>query len=372
MEIAYKIRQDLICHLNFIRLTMALMPPDKGGGIFNPTVIQSINATEDFINVSNEKQLIEGGPVVLNALDPILKSLIKNFPPKKDLREISHSFQELLGQDQSLFSFGIPFDWLDYHIDISKFLSADIPYQAKIGTGHHAGKFSLEEMYLLDDGFFLLALAETDLKLLLSLIPEMNRTQKDGYADPDFYNKAHYIKLNVCSYARNSITNLYSFIECFVNSIGFDFYLRYKNILEHKDQEILQGLKGNGYLSLEYKLEKFHQIIRADHKQRFCVIDSKQRQEPFLTFFEECKEIRDAAMHYSPNKKSIWLRPTDWTDKAKHYSEISIKVAQVFWKACYPDKAFPFYLRGLEYSECYDGAFRRLIESTTTRENNSR
>ena len=171
--------------------------------------------------------------------------------------------------------------------------------------------------------------------------------------------------------ARNSIINLYSFIECFVNSIGYDFFLRNKSTLGQKDQETLQGLKGNGYLSLEHKLEKFHQIIRADHGQKFCVTDNKQLEEPFLTFFEKCKGIRDAAMHYSPNKESIWLRPNEWTYKAKHYSEISIKVAKEFWKSCYPDKDFPFYLRGLEYSDCYTSAFKRLTESRTTIEKNS-
>lgn len=371
MEIAFKIRHDLISHLNFIRLTMALVPPNKGG-IFNPTVIESIQATEDFINHSNEKQLIDGGPKVLNALEPILKSLLKSFPPKKDLSEISHSFSNLLKQDKSLFSYGIQFMWLDQHIDISNFLHPDIPYQAKIGTGHHAGKFSLEEMYLMDDGFFFLALAETDLRLLTDLIPEMHRTKKDGYADPDFYNKALYIKLNVCSYARNSIINLYSFIECFVNSIGHDYYLRNQINLDQKQKETLQGQKGAGYLSLEYKMEKFHQIIRADHKQKFSVTDSKQLKEPFLTFFEECKGIRDSAMHYSPNKEAIWLKPNDWTEKAKKYSEITINVAQTFWKSCYPDKDFPFYLRGLDYKECYDGAFKRLTESSATKTNNSR
>lgn len=199
-------------------------------------------------------------------------------------------------------------------------------------------------MYLLDDGFFFLAKAEKEMKLLESLIPEMNRRKEDGYVDQDFYFEALNVKLNTCSYARNSIVNLYSFVECFVNSVGYDHYLRNMDTLELKEQETLQEKKGGGYLALEHKMEKFHQLIRIDRKQKFSVTDPKQLKEPFLTFFEECKEIRDAAMHYSPNKKAIWLKPNDWTDKAKKYSEITIQVAQNFWKSCYPNRDFPFYL----------------------------
>jgi hypothetical protein len=366
MEIAYKIRTDLISNFNFIRLGMSLIPPQNGAGLFNSSIRESIQATEDFINTADEKMLIEKGPAILNALEPILKSLLRVLPPKKDLKEISSSFHIILGQEASLFSYGIPFSWIDYHIDSSNFLDPDTPYQAKIGTGHHAGRFSLEEMYLLDDGFFFLVSAETDLKLLLGLIPEMQRTSTDGYANSDLYNQSNFIKLNICSYARNSIVNLYSFIECFVNSIGNDFLLRNIVTLEDKDQQTLKGMKNNGYVSLEYKLEKIHQIIRADHKQKFCVTDNKQLKEPFLTFFEECKEVRDAAMHYSPSKKSIWLKPTEWTEKAKKYSEITIKVAQEFWKACYPNKDYPFYLRDLNFKNCYHEALNRLIESKKT------
>jgi hypothetical protein len=218
MEIAFKIRHDLIAHFNYIRLTMSLYPPEKGGGIFNPTVRESMGTAQEFINNSNEKQLIDGGPALLNAFDPLVKSLTKTFPPKKDLAEISKSFDELLGQDKSFLSYGIPFSWLDKHIDTTKVLSPDIPYQARIGTGHHAGKFSLEEMYLMDDGFFFLHLAEKSIKLLIDLIPENQKREKDGYADSDFYNEVLNVKINACSYARNSIVNLYSFIECVINS----------------------------------------------------------------------------------------------------------------------------------------------------------
>jgi hypothetical protein len=371
MEIAYKVRHDLIVNLNFIRLTMSLYPPDIGGGLFNPTVFESLKATEEFINGADERQLIDGGPEVLNALEPILQKLLREFPPKKELVDISRSFNMLLSQDKSFLSYGIPYQWLDQHIDTSKGLNPDIPYHARIGTGYHAGRFSLEEMHLMQDAFFFLIRAEKETKLLIDLIPEMNRTKKEGYPDTDLYHKALNVKLNACSYARNSILNFYSFIECFVNSIGYDYFLRNGN-LNQNEKEILQGQKNGNYVSLEYKIEKIHQIVRADHKQILSILDSKQLREPFLTFFAECKEIRDSAMHYSPNKKSIWLKPTDWTDKAKIYSQVTINVAKEFWKACYPTKDYPSYLQELDYVDCYETANKRDEDSGETRRNNSR
>lgn len=320
MEIAYKIRKDLITNFNFVRLTTMLIPGHTGVGVFNPSVNASIKAMEEFINHADEKIFIEKGPALLNGLDKILNGCKHNFPPKKELSEISFAYNQLLGSDSNIFSYGIPFGWLDSYLDTSKHFSSDIPYQARIGTGFHAGNWSLEEMFLLDDGFFFLVSAEKELEILHDLKEKITESENKGYLDEDIYYAARTINLNTCSYARNSIVNLYSFIECFVNSIGYDYYLRNESKLSEDEKELLQGRKKGTYVSLEYKVEKFHQLIRKDRKQVFCVSDEKQIREPFKSFFAEYKEIRDAAMHYSPNKKSIWIKPTDWTLKAQNNS----------------------------------------------------
>jgi hypothetical protein len=363
MQIALKIRQDLITNLNFVRLTSSLMPPDSGAGIFNSIVKASFDETVNFINHANEEEFIQIGPKILNAIEPILQTSIKNFPNKKELREISASFIKLLKEEPDLFSFGIPFYWLDEHIETSVALPPDTPYHARIGTGYHAGKWSLEEKYFLDDGFFLLIKAEKNLEFLLLLGEKIKNTIEKGYLSEKAYFQARSINLNVCSYARNSIVNLYSFIECFVNSVGFDFYLRNKNELAAQEIEILQGKKKGRHLSIEYKLEKFPSIIRQDKKQIIFVTDPQQIQEPFLTFLGECKEIRDASMHYSPKKEAIWRKPTDWVEKATRYSKTIIEIAQIFWKACYPYKEFPFYLSELNYQKSYENAMQRYTET---------
>ena len=367
MQIAFKIRRELVTNVNFLRLTSSLLPPESGGGIVNPVVKGSYDEAVNFINYANEKQFIELGPKILNAIEPILETAIRNFPPKKDLEAISSSFTELLKEEPELFSFGIPFHWLDPLIDTTNLLRPEIPYQARIGTGQHAGNWSLDEMYFLDDGFFFLVKAERELELLLSLGKKFRETIKEGHRSEEAYFRTRTINLNTCSYGRNSILNLYSFIECFINGIAFDYYLRNKDSLNTREIETLHGRRKGGFLSLEYKLEKYPAIIREDKKQVLHITDPKQLKEPFRTLVTECKMLRDSAMHYAPNKEAVWRRPTDWVEKARKYSRSIIQSAQSFWTACYPDKEFPFYLRDLNYEKCHEGAEKRFSETEEIR-----
>ncbi|NOX34395.1 MAG: hypothetical protein GXP56_11790 [Deltaproteobacteria bacterium] len=61
--------------------------------------------------------------------------------------------------------------------------------------------------------------------------------------DKDSYDKLNLLKFNVSAYSRLAIISFYSFMECFVNTIGFDFYYRHKNNLDVKKSEILKGKK---------------------------------------------------------------------------------------------------------------------------------
>lgn len=351
MEIALKIRVELMNYISFIELASYIMPPSAGPGILNQQTRAGINATINFINKASKEETVINGPALLNAVEPILKACIKYFPPKKGLEEIGAAYRKLR-EDEDLASIGIPLSWLDEYIDASRVLAGYTPFQARIGIGRHAGRFALEESFLLIDGFYLLVNAERTWLYLNTLGNEINDNIKDGYPSDDIYLKISSINHNVCLFARNSIINLYSFIECFVNSIGYDFYLRNKKNLSVTQQEILQGKKG-GYLSLEYKLEKFPLIISPQFKQSIFTIDIKQRQKPFIAFLDEYKELRDATMHYSPQKASILQKPGEWIKKAKTHSELVVDVARLFWRACYQQQAFPSYLKHLDYSSCY-------------------
>jgi hypothetical protein len=355
MEIAYKIRSELIDYVSFIKLAASLTPPKIGGGVMTPLIKEVINTAIEFANRADEAEFIIRGPGILNALERPLNSYLLHFPLKKSLGEVAAAFREISKDYETLLSYGIPFSWLDTYIDTSDIVDGYTPYQAKIGIGHHAGKYSLEESTLLSDGFYFLASAKDLLAGLLRLKLEARNNESNGYVNEDFYQKSLKVNLNTCSLSRNAIVNLYSFVECFVNSVGYDYFLRNKDVLSLPEQHTLKGhTKNGGFISLEYKLEKFPLIINRKSKQIIHVLDIAQRKAPFSQFLDECKEIRDAAMHYSPLKHSIWRKPVEWVDKAELYSKLAVEVARVFWLACYPHESFPRYLLDLDYKSCYD------------------
>lgn len=357
MFIPFKIRKDLITNFTYVRLTSMLYLPDSGMGVFSPKVYDSYKETVQFINSANEKQLLLFGPNLLNALEPILTISLKNFPPKRDIDIVSNSFLMLEKVEPSLLSYGIPFEWLDQNIDVSKFYNLEIPYHARIGTGHHAGNWSLEEGFLMDDSFFFLVKAEKELNSLLELHSELKKTEKNGYASEEIYLKARAFNLNVCSYARTSILTFYSAVECFANSIGNDFLLRNIKNLTTTNIEILKGKKNNKYITLETKFKLLSEIINTSGSKTTKLDFGK---EPFKTFFNEFKTIRDSSVHYSPLKSPIWKKPVDWVEDARKYSKIVMDVVQKFWSACYPTKIFPYYLKELDYNKFYNDVVNRI------------
>ena len=74
-------------------------------------------------------------------------------------------------------------------------------------------------------------------------------------------------------------------------------------------------------------------------------------------------------MHYSPNKKAIWMKPADWVEKASDNSKLVIALASEFWEACYPERDLPYYLRSLNYQTCYDASKLRFEETNDTKKN---
>lgn len=106
---------------------------------------------------------------------------------------------------------------------------------------------------------------------------------------------------NVATYARYSVFGFFSFVECFVNSIGEDFIARNPKLAADKC-ELLRGKKDGRYLAVEKKLEVFPGIIRADGKRPIVLSDPKQITEPYKTFVSHVKDVRDSSAHFSKYK----------------------------------------------------------------------
>ena len=206
-------------------------------------------------------------------------------------------------------------------------------------------------------------------KTLLNLGKELKEKENKNEIEEkdEAYHLITLLKFNVALYSRLSIISFYSFIESFVNAISFDFLYRNENNLTKKEIDLLKGFKKGRYLQIENKLEKLPTLIRTDTKQIIFIKDEKQRKEPFKSFIENYKNLRDASVHYSPFKEKIWLKPNDWFSKAKEFSNLTIDIASEFWKACYPKRDRPEYLGKLNYELHLNIAKDRLKKETDLR-----
>lgn len=102
-------------------------------------------------------------------------------------------------------------------------------------------------------------------------------------------------------------------------------------------------------MNLKYKIEKYQKILRADKIAKIILSDDNQIREPFISLFNNYEELRNASVHYSPEKSRIWLKPHDWFDKATDFSKLVIEASIQIWKSCHDKNKGPDYLGRLEY-----------------------
>ncbi len=354
-----QIKNELTVCLIYLQL-MTSLTPKKYGGISDKTIRTSLIEASEFLNNADEDKMINKGPILINRLQKTIDWYKKSFPPKVPLEQIAEEFNNIYLENKEIYSYGLEYGWLQKVMDCSNMgFPEDLPFHARIGLGHHAGFGSVEEEFLLRDAFFMLAIAEEVYENMHTYSKYWKKSNKPN--DPELVNRIFgTANQNVATYSRLSILSFFSFVEAFVNSVGYDFSLRNKDILSPKEMEILHGTKKGRYLSLEYKIEKFPSIIKLDKKTPPILSDPKQIKEHFKTFIEDIKEIRDSSVHYSPKKEAIWRKPDDWINKAKSTSKLCLEISLKFWKACYPDKKEPQYLNALDYDKHIEIAKKRL------------
>lgn len=311
----------------------------------------------DLIKQSNSEEVIKKLPIIEKQLIKIERSITKKYPIKVEYEKIAEEWNNLFKNDIEILSNGVMIGWLEKLVDLSNFYKYDYyPYHFKIGLAIHKGRGEIEEHFLLRDAFKCLVRAEKYLKLLENygnyqkkLYKEKDKTKFDNIT----LTELNTIKFEVSYYSRLTIISFYSFIECFVNSIGFDNYYRKERELNETDLEILQGLKKGRFLNLKYKIEAYQKILRKDKTAKIVLSDNKQVKDPFLTFFNVYEEIRNSAVHYSPNKTKIWIKPHDWILKAKEFSKLTVQAAKIIWISCYETDKGPDYLGRLDYEKLY-------------------
>ena len=355
MQIAYKIIKEIQEKSTYLELCAYLMKPvNDEPAIYKFTPV--LKEITKFTNTLSEYEIIERGPTILNNIEPMFRLMLKEFPIKKDLSVIAKKFNSLKRDHPNFLSLGILYGWLNEILDCTSIYKETIPFHSRVGVYFNAGNFAIEESILLRDSFFFIVLAE---KEFLKLETSAKMIEQNGYNQVERSEAMGY-NFNIDTYSRNALLNLYSFVEAFVNGVGIDYLYKNKSSLSDKDSETLKGTVGKNNLSLQKKIELFHQIIRNDHKQVLNISDKVQIKEPFITFFNECKSLRDSSVHFSPLKESITKPPKEWINKLKLHSNVCLDVAREFWKACYDTDKSPDYLDLLDSEHLRTIANKRI------------
>jgi hypothetical protein len=348
------LREGLELKHIFLRFVHAVAP----GALYDNSFGDMLRATSEFIYESTPEDFMARAALISATMDDWVRRGLKFLPTKVSIEEIAREFAKLLNeQGDSLYSNGVTFGWLSRMIDCTPIgLLEDLPYHARIGLAGHAGNANVEEAVLLHDAFFLLQIAKVCYSKMLVAGSRFSTIRS---TDPH-YRSLSTANQNVGSVARLSVLSFYAFVEAFVNSVGNDFAARDASRCTAAELEILHGKKKGKYLSLEVKIESFQKIIRKDKKSLIVLSDAAQRKEPFITFFSNIKEVRDASAHFGVGKASIWRSPQEWLKFADSTSAVSLAVASEFWEACYPGRGEPDYLLGLDYQALEKFSTERL------------
>jgi hypothetical protein len=340
--------QETVNLLAYIQLVGSIDPHANFQEVKNIVV-----STYDFLTQNPEDVLKEKFIEVQKNIEKIAALFIERFPPKKDIYEIASDFNDLYKQQIPIYDYGIEYGWLEKYIDLRCLrLYPDLPYQFKIGIGAHKGNGGIEEDNLLKDAFNVLTKAELSLDRLErygNILKEREEKQSFQFTQ-ESYKLISELKFEVCAYSRLSVIAFYSFVECLVNSVGFNYLYKNASSISENEKEILRGFKKGRYCRLDYKIEKYQIIIRSDKKPVIIATDPEQLKNPFKDFFECYESLRNSSVHFSPEKDRIWLKPHDWIKIAQEFSAIAIDVALQFWIACNPSSDGPIYLGRLDYN----------------------
>jgi len=152
---------------------------------------------------------------------------------------------------------------------------------------------------------------------------------------------------------REAYINLIFFVEGFINSVGYDAYLKglAKNNID--DENRLKGFtirKENrkSYHQLRQKIEIIPFIINGTKVD--CEI------EPYQTYLKINVELRNTYVHSSPDKPKITFGFEDWKNKCDELIDGGcFQVMEAFWKTCYPAVHFPIVIFNTFYAASFKG-----------------
>lgn len=307
----------------------------------------------DFFKLSDEKDIVLQLPYIKSNLEKMAAPFLTRFPITKSLDKIVGDWDQFFKNDSEIYSYGLEYGWLEERMDLENLhIYNHVPYHFRIGLHAHKGNFGIEEEFLIKDSFNILVKAQKSYDQLKKYgVFKQKILEKEGKEDFDqeTVRKINDLKYEISANSRLAVISFYAFVECFVNSLGYSHGKRNEGSMTANDLEILNGKKNGRFLQLKSKIERYQSLIRDDGKTIIVTSDDNQIKEPFISFFNIYENLRNSAVHFSPTKEQIWLKPADWIEKAEHFSKLSLQVALEIWKSCYPNLLSPDYIGRLDY-----------------------
>jgi len=275
------------------------------------------------------------------------------YPPRKSLPVISGAINDLLVKDsQELKDHGIQVSWLKDLMDIENYLTIhDLPNQTYINIGDKKGLWKNDEYMLLKDAFSLLVKTQISFKLFEETGKKIQEQKKNDA-------RLHLLYFDASCFGRTTVLSFYAFFECFVNSMGYSFYLENKDVLKPESINILHGnlkdgsKKKNGEKrksTIKNKIKDFQKVMREDKSIVINVTDTGQIQEPFKSIFEKYTYLRDSTMHNSPSKMDIWMSSYQWLTNAEEFGKLVLEASSILWKTLVNESTGPKYLMDLDF-----------------------
>jgi len=294
-----------------------------------------------------------------NDLSQAAHYFTSKYPPRKPLPEISEAINELLIKNSNeLRDYGVQVSWLKDLMDIENYLSIDdFPNQTYVHIGDKRGQWKNDEYMLLKDAFNLLVKTQNSFELFEKTGEKLQENKKND-------SRLHLLYFDTSCFGRTTVLSFYAFFECFLNSMGYNFYLENKDDLTPESMNRLRGKNknGHGYPKLVNRIENFQRIMREDKNIIINVTDEGQRQEPFKSIFDKYKSLRDSLVHNSPFKVDIWMSSYQWLINAEEFGKLILEASSILWKALVNDNAGPKYLMDLDFDALLDEAKEAEIQ----------
>ena len=263
-----EIKSELKARCSFIHLVTALIP----NLLSNPDISGFYRETGEWIDSAAEAEIRSKAGLILDKLDSIIHLASKTLPLRQPWWKIAAEHWERCKGDKFSFDNGVAYGWLAKRFDCACLrMPEDMPYHARIGVGYHAGNAAVEEDFLLRDAFFMRAKCEASLILLESQGENVKLKGKLSKAD---YKKVSTLNQNVATYGRYVVFGFFSFVECFVNSVGEDFILRTPTLSSEK-KELLRGRMNGRYISTDRKLELYPSLLEQMECPQFACVTAR-------------------------------------------------------------------------------------------------